>query len=125
MAQLFDEASRPGNAEYGGDAGNSNPWDQIIDEPSTQNSKDLESKDGVAYGRWDPVRGIPSAGKLSGEGFGPVENSRDRTLVYRLSTDDCLKCLSADDCVPNCLLDGNCVGEAEEQGGIPVDSYDM
>ena len=62
-------------------------------------------KGGEEEGRWDVDRGIPMA---------PTYDYKKRTLVYRLSQEDCVKCLKEDDCVPDCMLDSSCVGEGDE-----------
>lgn len=100
LANLYDEASRPGAGENGGLDGNNNVWDSSLND----------------QGRWDSSRHIPSAGKFSGESkdFGPTFVRNKRKLIYQITQSDCVKCIKRDDCVPDCLIDGDCSGENVE-----------
>jgi hypothetical protein len=109
LGVLYDEASRPGANEIGGLDGNNNLWDSL--EPvGGEKNKDNEQ------GRFDTARGIPTAGKRSGETktYGPTFVRNKRKLAYQMTQSDCLKCLKEDDCVPDCLLDGSCNGEQDD-----------
>ena len=106
LANLYDEASRPGADEVGGKDGNNNVWDKVNDKND--------------QGRWDTSRNIASAGEFSGkkEDYGPTFVRNERKLVYQMTQSDCVKCLKEDDCTPDCLLNGDCSGENDEDISI-------
>ena len=111
LANLYDEASRPGAGEVGGLDGNNNVWDR------TNDVQDL--------GRWDNSRNIPTAGEFSGpeKDFGPTFAKEKRGLIYQITQSDCVKCVKHDDCTPDCLIDGDCSGELVED--VPIDDEAM
>jgi hypothetical protein len=128
LGGLYDEASRPGAGEYGGLDGNNNAWDASMGKGGAVKGGVGEAgKPKESQGRWDATRGIPAAAERSDEGggasapFGPVPKAVGRVLAYHLTQTDCVKCVLEADCVPDCLLDGSCAGEASDQDDMEFD----